>query len=121
MKIENAQAQIEEFDKARGWEDNWNLKDLGLNIVEEVSELWNLIKWIGEEEQREVIEGEKTEVSDFIGDVLFLILKMANRTGVDAETALKDTLKEYRERMPSEKMKESGHANINAGGTDDKE
>lgn len=120
MDLKDAQEEVERFDQARGWEDNWNLKDLELNVVEEVGELWNLIKWIDEEEQREVVEREREEVSDFVGDVLFLILKIANRAGADAETALRNTLREYRERMPSDKMKESGHANVRAGGTDDK-
>ena len=56
MDIKDAQNKIREFDKVRGWEDSWNLKDLSLNITEEVGEFWNLIKWIDDDKQREVIE-----------------------------------------------------------------
>ena len=34
MTIKDAQDKIKEFDTARGWEDNWNIKDLLLNITE---------------------------------------------------------------------------------------
>ena len=118
MEILIAQEKIMEFDKARGWGSHWNLKDLSLNITEEVGEFWNLIKWVDIEKQKEIISQKKEEVSDFIGDTLFLILKIANQTQVDADKALENTLNEYEKRMPSEKMKEVGHANKLAGGVD---
>ena len=120
MDIKDAQNKIREFDKVRGWEDSWNLKDLSLNITEEVGEFWNLIKWIDEDKLREVIEKNRIEVSDFIGDTLFLLLKIANQTKVNASLSLQNTLDEYEKRMPSSKMKEVGHANKLAGGFDNK-
>ncbi|GBE19507.1 MAG TPA: hypothetical protein ENG87_03310 [Candidatus Pacearchaeota archaeon] len=120
MKIKEAQDKIKEFDKARGWENCWDLKDLSLNITEEVGEFWSLIKWIDDEKQKKVIKENKDQVSDFIGDTLFLILKIANRTKVDAEKSLEETLKEYESRMPAEKIKEVKHANKFAGGIDNK-
>ncbi|MAG78871.1 hypothetical protein CMI40_00655 [Candidatus Pacearchaeota archaeon] len=121
MDIKDSQKKIKEFDKARGWDDMWNFKDLLLNITEETGEAWNLVKWVDDEKQREIVKENKEEVSDFIGDTMFLLLKLANQTDVDANQALEDTLKEYEKRMPPEKMKEVGHANKLAGGIDDKE
>ena len=120
MEIKDAQNIISEFDEARGWSNQWNLKDLMLNITEETGELWNLIKWVDEEKQKQIIEAHKEEVSDFIGDVMFLLLKIANQTKVDSEMGLTNTLKEYEKRMPPEVMKKVGHANKLAGGVDNK-
>ncbi len=120
MEIKEAQNKIEEFDKARDWGGDWHLKDLALNITEEIGELWNLIKWVDEEKQRKIVSENKEQVKDFIGDTLFLLLKIANKTGVDSEKALKETLEEYEKRMPSEKIKEVKHANKLAGGIDNK-
>jgi len=120
MEIKEAQEKIKEFDKARGWENAWNIKDLLLNITEEGGEVWNLIKWIDDEKQRQIVEGKKEEVSDYIGDTLFLLLKIANQTGVDSEKALQNTLEEYEKRMPPEKMRAVKHANKLAGGIDNK-
>ena len=115
-----SQDKIKSFDIARGWEEDWNVKDLLLNITEEGGELWSLIKWIDEEKQKEVVDNNKEKVSDYIGDTLFLLLKIANQTKVDSEKALQNTLDEYEKRMPSETMKKVGHANKLAGGVDDK-
>ena len=120
MDIKELQNKIEEFDKLRGWSKDWHLKDLSLNITEEIGELWNMIKWVDEEKQREIINNKKEEASDFIGDTLFLLLKMANKMDVDSEKSLLNTLKEYEKRMPPEIMKKVKHANKNAGGWDNK-
>lgn len=120
MRINEAQEKIRTFDEERGWKDNWNLKDLSLNITEEIGEFWNLIKWVDEEKQKNIINENKDKTSDFIGDTLFLILKIANQAKIDAEKSLEETLKEYKKRMPAEKMKEVGHANRLAGGIDNK-
>ncbi len=121
MNIKEAQDKIKEFDKARGWENRWDIKDLLLNITEEGGELWHLIKWVDEEKQKGVVKEEIDEVSDYIGDTLFLILKLANQTGVDSEQALQKTLEDYEKRMPPEIMKKLGHANKYTGGYDNKE
>lgn len=120
MTIKEAQEKIEKFDEVRGWKGDWHLKDLALNITEEVGEFWNLIKWVDEEKQRKIIEEQKEKASDFIGDTLFLILKMANKMKIDSDKALDDTLNEYKKRMPPDKMKKVKHANKLAGGIDDK-
>ena len=121
MEIKEAQKKIKQFDIARGWENNWNLKDLALNITEEVGEFWSLIKWINDEKQKEVIKNNKEEASDFIGDTLFLLLKLSNQMGIDSSVSLQNTLNEYEKRMPPEVMKKVGHANKLAGGHDNKE
>ena len=120
MEISEAQKKLLMFDKARGWDKHWNLKDLLLNITEEGGEIWTLIKWVEDEKQRQIVKDKIAEVSDYIGDTLFLILKIANQTGVDANQSLQNTLDEYEKRMPSDTMKKVGHANKLVGGVDNK-
>ena len=119
--VREFQNKIREFDQARGWDSHWNIKDLLLNITEEGGEVWNLIKWIDEEKQKEIVKNHKAEVSDYIGDTLFLLLKIANQANIDAEQSIRNTLEEYEKRMPPEVMKKVGHANKLAGGVDNKE
>ena len=120
MNIQELQNKLKGFDKARGWENDWNIKDLLLNITEESGELWHLIKWVEKEKQKEIINNHKEEASDYIGDTLFLLLKIANQMGIDSSQALQNTLAEYEKRMPPEVMKKVGHANKLAGGVDNK-
>ncbi len=120
MEIKEAQDKIKEFDIARAWEDNWNIKDLLLNITEEGGELWDLIKWVDDEKQKQILNERKEDTSDYIGDTLFLLLKIANQIKVDASQSLQNTLDEYEKRMPPEVMKKVGHANTKSGGIDNK-
>lgn len=115
------QEKIKKFDEARGWDKSWNIKDLCLNMNEEIGELWNLIKWVDDAKQKAIIEKNKEEANDFIGDMLWIILKMANQFGTDAELELQKVIEEYEKRMPADKMKEVGHANKLDGGWDNKE
>jgi NTP pyrophosphatase (non-canonical NTP hydrolase) len=120
MDIKEAQNKIKTFDEARGWNEHWDVKDLLLNITEEGGEMWNLIKWVNEEKQKEIVKEHKEEVSDYIGDTLFLLLKIANQAKIDVSKSLENTLNEYEKRMPPEVMKRVGHANKLAGGVDNK-
>jgi len=121
MKIKEAQDKIKEFDIARNWQNDWNMKDLLLNLTEETGEIWNLIKWIDDKDkEKEITNKNKEEVSDFIGDSMFIILKLANQTNVDAGKALQATLNEYEKRMPPEIMKKVKTANKLTGGYDNK-
>ncbi len=119
--VKEFQEKIKKFDKARGWDKDWNIKDLCLNMNEEIGELWNLIKWLDDGKQKEIIESNKEEADNFIGDALFIILKMANQMGTNAEAELQKVIDEYEKRMPAEIMKKVGHANKFAGGWDNKD
>ena len=55
MDVKELQNKIREFDEVRGWGEDWNIKDLLLNITEEGGELWDLIKWIDDEKQKKVV------------------------------------------------------------------
>jgi len=120
MELNEVQLKIKEFDKARGWENDWNLKDLLLNINEETGELWSLIKWVDDKKQKEILQKNREQVEDFLGDILFLLLKIANQTNTNVEQGIIQTLEEYEKRMPPEIMKKVGHGNKLAGGVDNK-
>ena len=70
---------------------------------------------------KKVVEENKQEIEDYLGDTLFLLLKIANQTGTDVEKGFEETMKDYEKRMPAEKSKEAGHANKLAGGIDEKD
>ncbi len=121
MDINEAQAIIKKFDQLRGWDERWDIKDLCLNINEEIGELWHLIKWVEDEQQKKIVSEHQDEVIDFIGDMLFLVLKLANQLHVDSTRALSLTLRELEGRMPPEIMRKVKHANKYAAGHDEKQ
>ena len=116
--MKESQHKVTKFNIDRDWM-NCDVKDLLLNINEECGEAWNLIKWIGKQEQKELISKQHDQWEDFVGDQLYLIFKIAGLTGVDAQKAFARTMQDYEERFPIEKVK-GGHSNIHAGGHDGK-
>lgn len=117
--MKDIQNKVKEFNDLRGWSDQSSVKDLLLNINEEIGEFWNLIKWVGPDKQKELILNNKEICKDFIGDMTYLTMKIAYLCEVDSEESIKEVLKEYENRFPIEKTKNS-HANIKAGGFDSK-
>lgn len=124
--IQDMQNLIAKFNEARGWGktskyDSAFLKDFLLNMIEEVGEVWHIIKWVDGETQKELVEKHKAEFEDFVGDQLYLILKIAYLLDIDSEKALQNTLDEYEKRFSVDNMDNVKHGNPYAGGIDNKE
>jgi len=118
--MRESQEKVKKFNEARDWGTVSEIKDLLLNMNEEVGEFWNIIKWIDADKQKEMIEKEKEEVGNFIGDMQYLLLKIAFICNVDSKTEIQKVLDEYEKRFPIEKVKQFKHGNVKAGGVDDK-
>lgn len=111
------QDKIKKFNDERDWSRPSSIKDLLLNMNEEIGEFWNIIKWVDTDTQQKLIKENKAEVENFIGDMIYLILKIAYLTEVNSKKAIEDVLEEYKKRFPLEKTR-GKHANTMAGGID---
>ena len=120
MNMMEAQQCIKEFNDKRNWS-TAHYKDLLLNITEEVGEIWNVIKWVDIEKQKQLIKENKGEAENFIGDILYLVFKLAYLWDVNSEKSFKDVMDEYEKRFPVKETLEKKHANKLAGGIDLKE
>ncbi|RJQ15896.1 hypothetical protein C4573_07125 [Candidatus Woesearchaeota archaeon] len=117
--LKQSQDWIQQFNDERLWSSPEHMHDFLLNVVEETGEIWNVVKWLKEEKLLEAIHKNQDEFEDYIGDMLFLVLKIAYLSNVDADKALARTMKDYENRFPIEKVK-GKHANVKAGGYDGK-
>ena len=118
--MKEIQEKIKKFNEERDWGKTSEIKDLLLNMNEEIGEFWNIIKWVDEAKQKELIEKNKEEVANFIGDMVFLILKIASICDVDSKEEVIKVIEEYERRFPIDKVKKFKHGNKLAGGVDDK-
>lgn len=117
--MKDIQERIKRFNDEREWSTHSSIKDLLLNMNEEIGEFWNIIKWVDTETQQRLIRENKPEVDNFIGDMIYLILKISYLCGVDPEKAIMDVMEEYEKRFPAEKAK-GNHGNKLAGGIDER-
>jgi hypothetical protein len=87
MTIEEAQQQVDVWIKEVGVRYFNELTNLGI-LMEEVGELSRLmVRTYGEQSFKESDKGK--ELSDEMADVLWVLICLANQTGVDLTAALK--------------------------------
>ena len=86
MTIEQAQQEVDQWIKTVGVKYFSELTNLGI-LMEEVGELSRLmVRQYGEQSFKESDKGK--ELGDEMADVLWVLICLANQTGVDLTTAL---------------------------------
>ncbi len=85
ISIKDAQAQVDEWIRTVGVRYFSELTNLGI-LMEEVGELSRImVRQYGEQSYKKTDEGK--DLSDEMADVLWVLLCLANQTGVDLTTA----------------------------------
>jgi NTP pyrophosphatase (non-canonical NTP hydrolase) len=121
--IKEIQTEIAVFADERKWAETYQIYGILLNIIEETGEAWNIVKHLEKDEEllKKVIRENKGEMEDFIGDISFLVFKLAHVLDIDVETAINERLKEFEQRFPADFMKAHSFAgNRRVGGEDKK-
>ena len=107
MTISNAQQQVDEWIKTIGVRYFNELTNLGI-LMEEVGELSRImVRKYGEQSFKE--SDKSQELSDEMADVLWVLICLANQTGVDLTKALekniaKKTLRDKDRHSKNEKL-----------------
>lgn len=96
MTIENAQQQVDDWIKSIGVQYFNELTNLGI-LMEEVGELSRLmVRKYGEQSFKE--SDKNNELSDEMADVLWVLLCLANQTGVNLTEALQKNIEKKTKR-----------------------
>ncbi|MFM7662042.1 MAG: nucleotide pyrophosphohydrolase [Bacteroidota bacterium] len=108
MEIKEAQKIVDEWIKSVGVRYFNELTNMAM-LTEEVGEVARIIaRRYGEQSEKESDKGK--ELGDELADVLFVLICLANQTGVDLENALKKnlekkTLRDSSRHKSNEKLK----------------
>ena len=104
MTLEQAQHKIDEWIKTQGVRYFNELTNMAI-LTEEVGEVARIMsRRYGEQSEKESDKNKKLD--DELADVLFVLICIANQTGVNLEKALEENLKKKTER-DSERHKEN--------------
>jgi NTP pyrophosphatase (non-canonical NTP hydrolase) len=96
MTIEQAQTDVDNWIKTVGVRYFNELTNLGI-LMEEVGELSRLmVRKYGEQSFKESDKGK--DIADEMADVLWVLICLANQTGVDLTTALKNNFEKKNNR-----------------------
>jgi NTP pyrophosphatase (non-canonical NTP hydrolase) len=90
MKIENAQKQVDDWIKAHGVRYFSELTNMA-QLTEEVGEVARIIaRRYGEQSEKE--SDKNKDLGEELADVLFVVLCLANQTGIDLKDAFEKKL-----------------------------
>ena len=97
------------FSQERDWNQFHNPKDLAIGIVTEGSELLEKFRFKSEAETIELLNSEasRQEINEELSDILYFVLRFAQRYGIDLSTELGKKVKKNAIRYPIDKAKGS--------------
>lgn len=104
MKDERMQLLIEEmtaFFHERDWDQFHSPKNLAMNLASEVGELIDPLRWLTEQQSRELDEETMEMVRDEIGDVCITLIHLAHKLGIDPIEAAHQTLVKMGKKYPA--------------------
>ena len=110
ITLQQAQQQVDDWIKTTGVRYFGELTNLGI-LMEEVGELSRLmVRLYGEQSFKESDKGK--DLSDEMADVLWVLLCLANQTGIDLTTALqknfeKKNIRDAQRHKLNDKLKDS--------------
>ena len=94
---------LEEFAKARDWEQFHSPKNLAMALTGEVGELVELFQWLTEAQSRDAMKdtAQAQRIREEMADVMLYLVRMASVLGVNLDVAVRDKLVKNALRYPA--------------------
>lgn len=107
--IEELKEIVRQFCELRDWDQYHNAKELTIGIVTEASELLQHFRFKSESQVDAMFQSnsKRQELTEEMADVLYFLIRLAQRYDVDLSTELKNKMKKNGERYPVNKAKGS--------------
>ena len=102
---------VRRFCEARDWDQYHDAKDLAIGVSTEAAELLEHFRFKSKEEIKAFFEDAKKreDIEDEMADVLFFLLRMAQRYDIDLAKALERKIEKNGQKYPVEKAKGKNH------------
>ena len=107
--IEELKEKIRQFCELREWDQFHNAKELAIGIVTEASELLQHFRFKSKNEVDAMFQNKskRQELTEEMADVLFFLIRLAQRYNVDLTTELNKKIQKNEQKYPIEKAKGS--------------
>ena len=101
--------KIKKFCEDRDWDQFHGAKDLAVALIIEASELLEHFRWKSEKEVKELFENseKKEHIEDEMADVLYFLIRMAQRYNIDLSEALDRKMEKNEKKYSVDKFKGS--------------
>lgn len=107
MNIGDLSARLRAFARERDWEQFHAPKNLVMALAVEAAELMEHFQWLTEKQSAELSPAAKEQVAAELADVFIYTVRLADRLGVDLETAVEAKIRVNAAKYPAEKSRGS--------------
>lgn len=104
--LEDLRAEIGRFAEERDWERFHTPRNLLLAVVSEVGEAAEILRWQGDAGET-VPEEKRQDWNDELADIFILLVRLADRSGVDLSAAVPAKLAKAAAKYPVERFRGS--------------
>jgi NTP pyrophosphatase (non-canonical NTP hydrolase) len=107
--LEDLKKSVKKFCEDRDWDQYHNAKDLAIGVITESSELLENFRFKSEKEIEEMFKSEvkKEHISEEMADILYFLLRLAQRYDVDLSSELNKKIIRNEKKYPIEKSRGS--------------
>jgi len=107
--LQDLKNEVKKFCEERDWDKYHNPKDLSIGIITEASELLEHFRFKSEDEAKAFLDDEikKEAISDELADILFFVLRLAQKYDIDLAISVSRKLEKNKKKYPIEKSKGS--------------
>ena len=105
--IDKLQKRIRLFVNERDWDQFHNPKDLAISLCLEAAEVLEHFQWKNDKEMTNHVTNHKDDVGEEIADVLYWVLLLSNKVGLDLTDAFEKKMQKNELKYPVEKAKGS--------------
>ncbi len=105
--IEELQNRIQEFNRARDWEQFHSPKNLAMGLAVESAELLDIFKWLTEDQSAGLNERQMANLKEEIGDVLIYLLSLASKFDLDPLQCVAEKLDLNEKKYPADRVRGS--------------
>lgn len=104
--IESIRQEIAAFADERDWAQYHSVRNVLLALISEIGEVAEIVRWAGDA-QPSIPDDKRADWDDEIADVFILLLRLADRSGVDLTKAFERKLGKARLKYPVDQFKGS--------------
>ncbi len=103
ISLEHIRQQVSNFAKERDWEQFHSPRNLLLAVISEIGEVAELVRWLGDDDPA-IPEDKREDWADELADVFILLVRLADRSGVDLGQAFEHKFKKVEAKYPKDKF-----------------
>ncbi len=107
MEIKAIQEKLEAFAEERDWNQFHSPKNLAMALSVEVSELLEHFQWLTQQQSANLDPKTLETVATEIADIQIYLLRLADKLGIDIESAIHLKMQDNKRKYPADQVRGS--------------